>query len=268
MTPSEKEATQTYFAKLGFTAEMVDAYIALHTHGPQTISELARSSGIERTRIYRILPELEKNNLIETQVDYKRGILRPAPATNLQILIARKEQELQSLQDDLPLLEKTLASEHTAGSTNSRVQFYHAEDGVKQMFWNATKASTEVTSILYQNIQIKTNSKFFDRWVTKSNERNIHFRGIVSDTFLASQKQWYGDPFEHRLQYWEARYITPTTFPIQYGITTYDNVVAHFNWNNTEIFGTEIYNQQIADTQRQFFEMLWEKATPLPSRKG
>jgi len=49
-------------------------------------------------------------------------------------------------------------------------------------------------------------------------------------------------------------------FAITHGMVVYDNVTAYFNWKDSEIFGVEIYNQEIADTQRQLFNLLWDKA--------
>jgi sugar-specific transcriptional regulator TrmB len=78
-------AVRTYFAKLGLDAEIADMYLALHTHGPQTISELSRTSRVERTRIYRLIDRLLTSNLIEVETHYKRGIIKAAPIANLHI---------------------------------------------------------------------------------------------------------------------------------------------------------------------------------------
>lgn len=40
----------------------------------------------------------------------------------------------------------------------------------------------------------------------------------------------------------------------------YDDIVSYHDWRDGEIFGIELHNRQIADTQRQFFEMLWRQA--------
>jgi sugar-specific transcriptional regulator TrmB len=258
---SDKAAVRTYFAKLGLDQEVADIYLALYAQGPQTISELSRSSGVERTRIYRLIDTLLSSNLIEVESHYKRGVIKAAPIANLNILISQREQELRSLQDELGLIEQVL-SRNSISSPSTRVQFYKGPEGVKQMYWNETKAKTEVISLLHQNMQIKTNSRFFERWVAKCNEQNLSFKGIVSDQFLASQKQWYDSHSNEKLAHWEQRHISKDVFDIQHGMIVYDNVVAYFNWKDHEIFGVEIYNEEIAGSQRQLFALLWDKATP------
>lgn len=254
-------AIHHYFVKLGFEPAIADMYIALCEHGPQTISELSRRSKVERTLIYRLLPKLTETHLIEIESEYKQGIIKASPFTNLQILLTKKEQELQDLQDSLPLLEQSL-QRNIQSSPDTKVQFYRGTDGVKQMLWNETKTTGDVLGIFHENIQIKTNSKFFERWVARCNEVGMHSRGIVSDSFISSQQKWYDAHVNERLTNWEERYISPDVFSISHSTVVYDNVVAHYNWNRTEVFGVELYNEQIADTQRQLFEILWGLATP------
>lgn len=261
MTP-QKAAVQTYFAKLGLGAEIADLYLALHAKGPQTISELSRNAGIERTRIYRLIDQVLESGLIEVETHYKRGVLKAAPIANLRILISKREQELQSLQDELQMVEQVLGR-NSLSSPATRIQFYQGPEGVKQMFWNETKAKTSICGILYENMQIKTNSRFFERWVETCNQKDVHFRGIIGDSFLASQKAWYGNPQSHRIKHWEARKIDEKVFPITHSTFVYDSVVAYYNWKDDEIFGIEIYNQQIADSQRQLYELVWQKAAPI-----
>ena len=252
---------RNYFAKLGFGTEIADIYLALYSGGPQTISELSRSSRVERTRIYRLIDDLLASNLIEMESHYKRGVIKAAPISNLTILISQREQELKSLQDELGLIEQVLGR-NSLSSPATRVQFYRGAEGVKQMYWNQTKAQTEGIALLHENMQVKTNSRFFERWVSACNAQDIRFRGIVGDAFLDSQKRWYADHGNEKLSHWEQRYIAPGSFAITHDMVVYDNVVAYFNWKDDEVFGIEIYNKEIADMQRQLFDLLWASAEP------
>lgn len=252
---------RTYFSKLGLDSEIADIYLALHSYGPQTISELSRTAKVERTRIYRLIDQLMSSNLIEVESHYKRGIIKAAPIANLNILISQREQELKSLQDELGLIEQVLAR-NSLSSPATRVQFYQGPEGAKQMFWNETKSKTQICGILYENMQVKTNSRFFERWVKKCNEEDLHFRGIFGDAFIKSQQDWYLAHNNERLKHWDSRQIDNETMPITHSTIVYDDVVAYYNWKDGEVFGIEIYNKDIAATQRHLFEMLWQQAAP------
>ncbi len=255
-------AIRTYFSKLGLKPEIADIYLALHAYGPQPISELARRSGVERTRVYRLIDEIVASGLIEIEMQYKRQIFRAGPLTNLQILISKKEQEVRDLQVELDQLHRNLS--HSSMSTPvTRVQAYRGSEGLKQMYWNQTKSKSENLSILYENMQIRTNEAFFERWAKTCNEHGLKFRSVIGDNFLKTQADWYETHANERLQEWEGRYMPESSFHIGHSTVVYDNVTSYYNWKNGEIFGIELYNQEIADAQRQLFEMLWVQSSPL-----
>ncbi|HSD56434.1 MAG TPA: helix-turn-helix domain-containing protein, partial [Candidatus Saccharimonadales bacterium] len=105
----DASAVRVYFAKLGLEQEIADIYMALYAHGPQHIAALSRLSGVERTRIYRLIDTLLESNLIEVDSSHTRGIIKAAPISNLRILINRRNEELKNLTDELELLEQVMA---------------------------------------------------------------------------------------------------------------------------------------------------------------
>jgi sugar-specific transcriptional regulator TrmB len=250
------QAIRAYFFKLGLSSEIADIYLALNAHGPQTISELARNSAVERTRIYRLMDEMTTNHLIEVEMRYKRSIISAAPISNLQILLTKKEQELQELHGELRGLQQVLADQ-SLHSPATKIQAYHGVDGLKQMLWNQTRCETENLSILYENMQAMTNLSFFERWVKVTDAKGMKARSIIGDNFVRSQQGWYKKHDNKRMSNWQGRYIPDGVFPITHSTIIHNDVTSYYNWKDGEIFGIEIYNQQIASAQRQFFEMLW-----------
>jgi sugar-specific transcriptional regulator TrmB len=253
---------RSYFAKLGVPSEVVDIYLALKQHGPQTISQLARSAGVERTRIYRLLDALESSGLIEVQVENKRSIFRAAPTSNLHILLSKKEQELKDLQGELEEITR-LAESLEQTSPFSRVQFYRGRDGAKQMLWNQTKATTERVCVLNENLQIRTDSAFFERWVRRNNERGLRGRGVVNEQFIQTQQKWYASHHNERLAHWQSRFLPSEVFAMTHSTVVYDDVTSFYSWRDGEVFGIEIHNPDIATTHRQLFDMLWTGAKPV-----
>lgn len=252
------QTLRTYLLKLSFSWEIADIYFALYVYGQQTISQLAQRSGVERTRIYRLMDELQASGLVEIEVQYKRKIFRAAPISNLQIMLAKKEQDLRDLQKDLGSLQHTLEQDMLKRG-GTKVQIYHGTEGLKQMFWNQTRSKTENLSILYENMQSRTKLAFFERWVRLMNERHMKSRSIMCDNFVKTQKEWYDIHSNERLKDWTGRYIPSKVFPITHSTVIYNDVTSYYTWKDNEIFGIEIYNQDITNAQRQFFEMLWNQ---------
>lgn len=261
------QALRAYFFKLGVNPEIADIYMALHAYGPQSISSVARHSGIDRTRIYRILDELKLSGLVEVETHNKYSILRAAPISNLQIIITQKEQEIRDLQSELHDLQIALHGS-VMSSPTTRVQFYEGLDGLKQMIWNQTRSKGENLSILYENMQNRTKENFFARWARACNEAGLTFRGIISDHFIETQQEWYNTHDNERLASWKSRYIADSVFPITHSTIIYDDVTAYYNWRGGKVFGIEITNSEIADAQRHFFEMLWAQGIDVDDLKG
>lgn len=253
----DTQAIRAYFFKLGLSSEIADIYLALYAYGEQTISELSRHSGVERTRIYRLMDELQASNLVEVESQYKRQILRPSPVSNLQILLAKREQDLRELYRGLDDLKEKLSN--TPHNSATKIQAYRGVEGLKQMFWNQTRTETENLSILYENMQGRTKLTFFERWARVMQERHVQSRSIIGDNFVQTQQDWYKRNTNKRMANWEGRYVPDGVFPITHSTTIYNDVTSYFNWKDGEIFGIEIYNEQIANAQRQFFEILWNQ---------
>lgn len=257
---TDTSAIRTYFAKLGLEREIADLYLALHTHGPQSISELSRNAHVERTRIYRLIDKLLASNLIEVETQYKRGIIKAAPIANLHILITQKEQELHSLQDELDLIQQMLAR-NSLSSPVTRLQSYHGRAGIRQMLWNELNTKSSIIGYHYQILDTGTGNAFMQRWAEEFEKRQLQRQIMFDDTYV---KSWQArKPLGNRIKGITYHHLDSRAFfPVTHSCDVYDNVVAYYNWHGTEIFGIEIYNQQIADAQRQLLKGLWTKSKP------
>lgn len=261
---NEVSATiRAYFAKLGFASEIADIYLALHTNGPQTLSTLSRTSGVERTRLYRLLDELTASNLVEAEVSYKRGLLKAAPIANLHILINQKELEVASLKEELGLIEQVLGRNQLS-SPATRVQFYHGPEGIRQMLWNALKATTPLYAYSFHILDEFVGRPFMHRWSEEFTQRGLTEHLIMSDAFVESWQR-YSAPDKsgnRRIRGIHYNYIAPDVFPITHSCCVYDDVTTYFSWLDGDVYGIEVYNRGIADTQRLFLRNLLEQTKP------
>lgn len=256
MLPQDN-AIRMYFAKLGLEPEIADLYLSLHTNGAQSISELSRSSKVERTRIYRLIVKLMESNLIELESGHKRGIIKAAPIANVKILISQKEQELQSLRDDLELVETTLAR-NSLSSPAVKVQFYHGPEGLRQMQWNQTRAKLELLVIQHEPINATLGDAFTLAWADKINSNEQKVRMLHNARFKKLNEEWYKSKnIPELIKNIEAKLLNNEDFEITHNTVIYDDIIAYVIWKDDEIFGIETHNKYIADSQRQVFEILW-----------
>jgi len=257
-----------YFARLNLEPAFADIYLALIAHGAQNISELSRNAGVERTRIYRLLERMRELQLCEIEVHYKRSIIKAAPIDNLQLLISKREQEVADLRADYHRLERAIDTHHANNTQSTQLQYYKGHAGLRQLFWNQTRAQGEEVSILYEPMQSMTGKQFFERWAQKMNEQDIPTRSIVGAHFLQSLKDWYETHQNERLGDWRGRYLDENIFRITHSMHVYDDTIAYYGWKAGELTGVEIHNKELADTQRQFFELLWAQSTELTASQA
>lgn len=244
-------AIRTYFAKLGLDNEIADIYLALHTHGPQSISQLSRNARVERTRIYRLIDQLMDSHLVEVEPHNTRGVLKAAPIANLHILITEKEQELKSLQDELGLIEQVLAR-NSVSSTVARVQLYEGPEAIKQIRQNMLQAKSEILSIQFKDITEESDEAFANRWIKNASDHNLQVH-IIYDK---KRNQSDASPIS-----WQVRYVASAVFPITHSTMTYDNVVASLHWQDNQVYGIELHGTDTAMAQRAYFELLWQQST-------
>ena len=275
---TELSAVQTYFAKLGLAPEVADIYLALQTHGPLSISELARHSGVERTRIYRLIDQLMESSLIEIEPGSKRGMLKAAPIANLQILITQRELELQSLQDELQLVEQLLGR-NSLSTPATHIQTHQGVGTRDRIYQYIQEARSEACGILQMPSPLGESAvddqQTAEKWITECNKRDLKFRAIISqsetddNTANTDQATKIWQPKSdgtQQLKQATLRVITASTFPILLSTIVYDDVVIYIDKQHGEDYAVQTRNFKIAGLQRQLFELLWDQAHEMSSR--
>jgi len=215
---TDVSAVRTYFAKLGLDQEVADIYLALYSHGPQHIAALSRLSGVERTRIYRLIDTLLESNLIEVDSSQTRGIIKAAPISNLRILINQRAEELKNLTDELELMEQVL-SRNSLSHGHTRLQMFPGAEGLRQMMLRELRADTEVAGYTHPDLSTALGNKFEDD-LSDDQKKRLEASRRLSDRGLGHSCHIYGD------------------------------VVAYFYTEGQEAYGFEIHDSHVAASLR------------------
>jgi len=247
-----------FLSTLGLSFEQSKIYISLLDEPGVTILELSRNSKISRTNVYRIVEDLVGMGLIDQILRDGKKMLFPVGAHKLELIVKEHESKVELMRNILPELSALITSSETINQSGTKVQLYKGVEGVKQMVWNTLRSNKECIGYTFRSLKEIVGEKFEADWRNEFTNRKLRFRDIVSDSFLASvvgeeQRSGYDKSF------FKTRYLSKTTLDISYQVDIYNNVVAYYLWNDSEIFGLEIYNQRISDMQKQLFELAWEK---------
>lgn len=251
---NKRELTK-YLIDLGIEAEQVDVYLALVEKGEGTPLSISRQTGINRTKVYRLLEQMEVQKLIVLEVGEHTTLVSPAPVEQLQALLRAKQAGIAELSSGWGEVASAIEQMKIEKKSETRVKFYHGKTGIEQMVWNVLKAKNEIVGYTFRDLSQYVGAKFMNSFVEEFKRRNLSMRDIYSDEYLESKpvdNNWAGKI--------DSRYLPGEILSIPHQMDTYDGVVSFYSWNEGEVWGTEIYNEKVAQMQRQLFELAWEKA--------
>lgn|SRR3989344_2617006 len=254
---------EKFLVQLGFSSQEAKLYLALLKSGPATLLQASRTSGLERTRLYRLVDQLAAKGLIEEIPQYKRRTIQAAGPSTIELLVKERERQSQALSSSLPVFLSSL--DHSFPGNN--VVYYRGVEGMRQMTWHILRCQGLFRTYSY----CFWNEILGDAFVLKLNTelvaRKFQVHDLYSDEYIEFKKQWLasGKPRPSgNWSFWDSRYLPEKLAKIHLNIDIYNHVVAYYYWQNQEIFGVEIYNQRVADLQKQIHDVLWNMAKKRP----
>lgn len=251
----------SFLKALGLTDEESMVYLTLVKLGPSTVLQLSRNTGINRTRIYRLLDTLKKKSAAEELIGENRTMARAVNVESLNFLVKDQEAKTRMLSDNLPLISSYLNHFKASQQPGTKVLFYRGREGIRQQVWNTLKTKGELVGYSFRPLT-ELIGKYYEKWRREWIGRNFSMRDIYSDTYLEGKNsvKLKEDSLDSKSKYIVSRYISSKILNITHQMDIYNNVVSVYHWHEGEIFGVEIHNKEIAYSQKQIFEIVWKIA--------
>ena len=234
---------------LGLSDKAAEVYGATLTLGTSAVKEIAAKAGLKRPTVYVYLDELIKDGFVQKITIGKKEYYQ---ATSPKLIELRLEEHLSSLKKEMPHLEML----HSQGRGRPGVTVFEGEEGLRQIY-----EEVQHTKELIFWSDLSSVERMFPEAVHKISEailsKSILTREIIADTpeTRASTKRFAataGELYTRRL----------ATGPIFNDSAIYDNVVAFFRIQHSNLFVVRIEDPTIAETMRTLFEMAWLSAKP------
>jgi sugar-specific transcriptional regulator TrmB len=245
--------------KLGLSRDEARVYVAL-LEGASTHLKLARKTGINRTKVYRIADQLEKRSLIYSQTDDRGTFLVASNPETLEVeLITREEEVKQHRLVFNQLLPELQQIKDSTKRDDFVISTYDGVKGFRQMLWHELKAKEDVLVLGNGPIQDLASSM---SWAEKHRQMTIEagcrIREIVNRSSSESGFTKLGEFMDN----YEERQIDPNVIDINQQISIYNDTVATYSLKNGSRVGYEVTNHSNAIMMRQIFEHYWQLATP------
>ncbi len=244
---------------IGFDEKEAQLYLAGLELGTAPASEYSKLTGIHRVTSYNVLESLVARGHF-TVVRKLRSKWYAPISPEYMALEARKNAD--SLERVLPELRSLQGSHYR----QPKVRYFEGIEGVRHVYQDTLTAETEILNFANSGVIRSVWPEYDEEYVSKRTEAGIHLRGICPDDAIGKKVQ--GEDAE-RLR--EIRLVPSSDFDFRNEINIYDSKVAicsfeHGFSSEKDVFGIIIESKEVAETQRQIFEMAWRYAeTKYPS---
>ncbi|MSR67278.1 hypothetical protein EXS65_00405 [Candidatus Peribacteria bacterium] len=251
---------------VGLDSKQSQLYVAGLQLGTAPASDYAKSTGINRITTYNLLEEMVHRSYF-TVIKKMRAKWYAPVAPEFVALEARKNAE--ALERVLPELRSLQGAKYRKPC----VRFFEGWEGVRHVYEDTLTASGELLNFANSGVVRKFWPRYDEEYVDERVKQGIRLRGISPDD--AAGRNVHGEDHE-RLR--EIRLVPASEFDFTNEINIYDHKVAICSFDSglrgdKDMFGVIIESKEVAETQRQIFEMAWRFAlgtTPKasPEKKG
>ena len=258
---NNKNDIQKYLTAYGLTADEAKTYLAL-LEKPLSHLELARKTGINRTKIYRIADDLERLSLVKTEQLDSGKLLSASEPKNLEVALVNKEQELKAKRTVLDQLLPSLDGmfKQTAEDTKFSVSTYEGYAGMKQMLWNELKTGGEILVFGSGVLEDLVGSR---RWAEAHRQKTLDVDYKIRELNNHGKKPINFTKNAEFHKNFSRKFIAEDILNLEQQIVVYNDTVGFYHWRDDQKVGAEIHNKAFANTMRQMFEMYWGLAEDL-----
>lgn len=233
---------------LGLSESEIRVYMHLLGHGAMSPPELSRGVGIARSNLHYILLGLFGKDLVRKQRRGKRFVYIPAdPSATLKVL-DQKRETLKSALGELEALYKKQKNKPV-------IKFYEGTKELEQIFDDAlTAKGKEILGFASTNRLFEVMKNYnWTKWQKELKGRGIFLRDILS----AASKEAAEAAYKGAAPYQDYKLLDERYGDVPTDILVWDDKVAIMALD-MPVFGTVIENQNLADTYRIQFDLMWK----------
>lgn len=245
---------------LNLSLDEAKLYVEL-LKGPSTHLQLARDTGVNRTKVYRLIDNLQKRSLVSSQVNDQGTFLVASDPQTLEVAIVTQEEVVRKqraiFEQVLPALESLKPQE-----TNDKsfvIQTYEGVEGFKQMLWHELKTKNEIlilgSGAIHDLVESHT-------WAEKHRAMTVKAGYAIREIINPGKKPPQFTKSQEFMNIFTKRTLPEDALYIDHALVIYNNVVATYYWRDDQKVGFEIISAAYARTMRQIFEKYWAEATP------
>ena len=221
--------------------------------GSAPASEYAKASELNRITAYNTLEGLVQKGLFTLEKKVRGKSYAPVAPEYLAVEVRKNAEAVERMLPEL----RSLQGKHYR---KPHVRFYEGWEGVRRVYEDTLTAKGEVLNFANSAVVRSYWPHYDEEYVAERVKRGVRLRGIAPDD--AAGRKVHG---EDRRALREIRLIPAREFDFTNEINIYDSKVAICSFDSglqsdADMFGVIIESKEVAETQRQIFEMAWRYA--------
>ncbi len=229
----------------GLSENEAKVYLAALELGETSIYRLAKKSGVKRTTTYLAVESLKEKGLMTS---YNRNNIAVCVAESPKKLTDSLEEKKKSLEKIMP----ELLAFNNLIDKKPKIRFYEGDEAYREVF-------SDVLKYPDQEMLGTFNEKFWDYekyftgfFMPERKKRKIWARILFRDS--SALRAVTQDESEH---FFKSKLVPSEKFRIEIEMVVYGkNKVGFVSYD--EKIAVIIESQKIHDTQKSFFEVIWE----------
>lgn len=243
----------------GLNSDEINIYITLIEKSPQSALELSRKLNMGRTKVYRLLDNLDDKGLVRILVDEYGNKFEASSPKQLEILLKEKEAELEKIKTESFSLFEELEKLKPSTFGETKINYYKGKEGLKQITWNSLKAKDGIRIYEIFNMEGFLDKEFSEKVRFELLQRKIMIYQLTNLEYN-SPFTVYKDLIRN---YWDYRHINKERLDIKIETLIYNDVYVMYSYEEGDIFGVEVHNKKLADMQKQIFDIIFSNASKM-----
>lgn len=237
-------------SQLGLSSKEIKIFLSLLRVGPMAASTLARLTQIKRSSVYDVINKLMEQGLVSEFKQAGHSYFMVDDPKKLELHAKEQLRLAHELTPQLQGLQNT--------GQQMQVQYYKGKEGYRSMYEHIleVKPKEALVWIDLEFMHRALDPRVEGQWTAKRIQLGAQARLIAQDTPHARKLKAI-DASSRR----EIRLIPKDQFPFEATCVVYGDFLAFFD-SKQDVTGVRIHNPELAQMQRQIFEMNWRGLAP------
>lgn len=244
--------TENILQKAGFTQNEVKAYLSLLKIGRSTSYDIVKEAKVSSGKIYETLDKLIERGIVSYIIIRGKKYFEAAEPERLLDYMKKREFETHEETEEISKIIPELKSKKKFVEKATKAEIYEGISGIKSIYELMLSELKSGETILILGAPKEAGEKldiYFDNFNKRRIEQNIMLKIILN--FAHPREQKLKSLKKTQTKVFSKDITTPAW------INTFGDYVATFNLTEEPIVFL-IKNKKIADSYRQYFELMWK----------